>query len=188
MLEVIDLDVAGAKLVTPKKHQDDRGFFSEVYNKRELAQAGITDDFVQDNHSLSHDIGVVRGLHFQIEPHPAAKLVRIAAGAVLDVVVDLRHGSPTFGRHVAVELTADNWSQVYVPTGCAHGFCTLKPNTEVMYKVTNHWEPSVDKGVAWDDPELGIDWPVAPGDAILSDKDRMQPRLSELDRYFEWGP
>lgn len=186
MFEVVDSAIPGVLLITPTRFGDDRGFFSEVYNKRALAEAGIHDDFVQDNHSLSKDVGVIRGLHFQTEPHAIAKLVRVTRGAVLDVVVDLRHGSPTYGQHVSVELTADNWTQIYVPIGTAHGFCTLQPDTEVAYKVTDYWSPDVDKGVAWDDPDLAVDWAVAADEAILSDKDSAQPGLAELPEYFQW--
>jgi dTDP-4-dehydrorhamnose 3,5-epimerase len=185
-MEVFEYHISGVVTIRPVKHCDDRGFFSEVYNKRSLAEVGITDEFVQDNHSLSRDVGVVRGLHFQIDPHPIAKLVHVTRGAVLDVVVDIRHGSPTFGEHVAVELSAANWTQLYAPIGMAHGFCTLEPDTEVAYKVTDYWSPDVDRGLAWNDPDLGIDWPVDPEDAILSPKDRAQPRLADLPRYFAW--
>lgn len=186
-LEVRETELAGVLLVIPDRHADDRGFFSEVYNRRDLASHGMDDEFVQDNHSKSTDQGTIRGLHFQIEPHPVAKLVRVTRGAILDVVVDIRHGSPTFGRHVAVELNAENWTQVYAPVGTAHGFCTLQPNTEVAYKVTDYWSPDVDRGLAWDDDDLGIEWPVHATDAVLSDKDRAHPALSELPAYFEWS-
>lgn len=185
-IAVTETDLPGVLLITPDRYMDDRGFFSEVYNREALAGHGIEDHFVQDNHSLSVDRGTVRGLHFQVDPHPVAKLVRAARGAILDVVVDIRTDSPTFGRHVAVELSAENWLQVYAPIGTAHGFCTLEPNTEVVYKVTDYWSPDVDRGVAWDDEELGIPWPVTPEDAVLSGKDRSQPRLSELPHHFEW--
>lgn len=186
MLDTFDLAIPGVRTITPKRLDDGRGFFSEVYNRSALAEVGIEDVFVQDNHSLSKDLGTVRGLHFQVDPHPIAKLVRVTRGAVLDVVVDLRHGSPTFGEHASVELNASNWAQIYVPIGVAHGFCTLQPDTEVAYKVTDYWSAEVDKGIAWDDPDLAIDWPVDADDAILSDKDRAQPRLSELPEYFRW--
>ncbi len=185
-MKVETTQLEGVLILTPQKHEDDRGFFSEVYNARRLAEAGIEDRFVQDNHSLSRRPGTVRGLHFQIPPAPTAKLVRVVRGSILDVVVDIRVGSPSYGRHVAVELSSDNWRQIYVPVGFAHGFCTLTPDTEVVYKVTAHWSPEVDKGLAWDDPELGIDWPVDPEDAVLSEKDRRQPRLRDLPPYFTY--
>lgn len=186
-MERSGLGIEGVWLVTPSRIGDERGFFSEVYNKRTFEEMGISDEFVQDNHSLSGETGTVRGLHFQIEPNSIAKLVRVISGAIWDVVVDIRQGSPSFGEHVAVELSADNWSQIYVPVGFAHGFCTLTPATEVCYKVTGHWSPEVDKGVAWDDPDLAIDWPVDPQAATLSDKDRALPRLREIPDYFEWS-
>jgi len=185
-VQAIELELPGAWLLVPVRHRDERGFFSEVYNRQALAELGIHDEFVQDNHSLSVDAGVIRGLHFQVPPAATSKLVRVAAGAVFDVIVDLRHGSPTFGRHVAVELSAAEWNQIYVPVGFAHGFCTLEPNTEVLYKVSRHWSPEVDRGVAWDDPDLGIEWPVARADAVVSEKDRSQPRFADLPVYFTY--
>lgn len=185
MAEVTELAIPGVFTVTPNRHGDSRGFFSEVYSRRTLAEHGIDDVFVQDNHSLSAEKGIVRGLHFQIDPHPIAKLLRVTRGSVLDVVVDIRHGSPTFGRHVAVELSASNWKQLYAPIGTAHGFCTLEPDTEVAYKVTDHWAGEVDKGIAWNDPSLDINWPVSEDDVILSDKDRNQPLLADIPTYFQ---
>lgn len=183
-LEVREFDIQDLKLIIPARSQDGRGFFSEVYNKRALAGVGIDDEFVQDNHSRSTRRGTIRGLHFQIPPHPIAKLVRVIEGAILDVVVDIRHGSPTFGRHQAVELSSDNWAQLYVPAGCAHGFCTVTDDTEVLYKVTDYWAEDVDRGLFWNDPALGIEWPVRQGEAILSAKDAAQPTLAELPEYF----
>lgn len=182
MIETFDID--GPLLITPKKFCDDRGFFSETYNKKLLAEAGFEKEFVQDNQSLSVEKGVIRGLHFQTPPHAQDKLVRVTRGAIFDVAVDIRKGSPTFGQHVAVELSADNWKQLFVPAGFAHAFCTLLPNTEVVYKVTDYYAPECDKGLAFDDPDLAIDWPVAIGDAILSDKDKVHPKLSQLPEYF----
>lgn len=185
MIETKRLRLDGVLLISPVKHQDDRGFFSEVYNEKQLSEAGIDDHFVQDNHSLSRDSGTVRGLHFQIAPHPVAKLVRVTQGAVWDVVVDLRSSSPTYREYVTAELSAQNWAQMYVPIGFAHAFCTLEPDTEVAYKVTDYWSADVDKGVAWDDPDIGISWPVPSSEAILSDKDRSQPALADLPNFFE---
>ncbi|QGM47325.1 dTDP-4-dehydrorhamnose 3,5-epimerase [Methylocystis heyeri] len=176
--------IEGVKIVTPKRHGDNRGFFSEVYNRRTWLQAGLEYDFVQDNHSLSAEVGTIRGMHFQTPPFEQAKLVRVSRGRVLDVVVDIRRSSPTFGRHVAVELSAENWRQLLVPAGFAHGFCTLEPNTEFLYKVTNFYSAPNDRGLAFDDPDLGIDWPVAPDRAHLSDKDRKWPRLRDLVDAF----
>lgn len=181
-----DLEIEGVRLIVPDRHGDERGFFSEVYNRKRFAEWGIDDVFVQDNHSLSVTPGTVRGLHFQVDPHPIAKLVRVIRGRIWDVVVDLRHGSPTFGRHVALELSADNWRQIYVPEGCAHGFSTLEPDTEVAYKVTDHWSAAVDKGVLWNDPDLGIDWKLGSAEPVLSDRDRSLPSFSDLPPYFQW--
>ena len=148
------------------------------------AEAGIELDFVQDNHSLSADHGTVRGLHFQTPPYAQDKLVRVVKGAIFDVAVDLRKGSPTLGQHVSTVISAEEWNQILVPIGFAHGFCTLEPNTEVIYKVTNFYVPAYDKGCLWNDPDLGIDWPVDAVAAIVSDKDQSYPKLSELPDYF----
>lgn len=177
-------DLKGLVLVEPKKFGDHRGFFSETYNRRRLAEMGFDAEFVQDNHSLSTEAGVVRGLHFQSPPFAQDKLVRVARGAILDVAVDIRRGSPTWGEHAAVELSAENWRQLLVPAGFAHGFVTLAPDTEVIYKVTQYYAPDHDHGLLWSDPDLGIAWPAAPGAAILSDKDRVQPRLAEIESPF----
>ena len=149
-----------------------------------MKEAGIDAIFVQDNHSLSAEPGTIRGLHFQTRPHAQDKLIRVTRGAILDVAVDIRNGSPTFGQHVAVKISAENWQQLWIPKGFAHGFCTLKPNTEVLYKTTAYFDQSCDKGLAWDDPDLNIEWPVSPDRVKLSDKDRRHPRLSELPHYF----
>ena len=171
-------------MLTPKRHGDARGFFSEVYNRAAFEEAGIHANFVQDNHSFSSQRGVIRGLHFQSPPHAQGKLVRVTRGAVIDVVVDIRHGSPTFGQHAAVELSADNWRQFWVPPGFAHAFCTLSADVEFLYKVTDYYAPKCDFGLAFDDPDLGIDWPVDLADAVLSEKDRAHPRLKDLPAYF----
>lgn len=168
----------------PATHGDGRGFFSEVYNARAFAKAGIDAAFVQDNHSLSGPVGTVRGLHFQVPPHAQAKLVRVPKGRILDVAVDIRAGSPTYGAHVAVELSAEAWNQLFVPVGFAHGFCTLEPDTEVVYKVSAYYAPDHDRGLLWNDPALGIDWPVRADEAVLSDKDRQHPPLADLPAYF----
>jgi len=186
-MQIVPLDIPGLLLIMPERHDDERGFFSETYRQDLLARAGFHDVFVQDNHSLSRQAGVVRGLHFQIPPFAQAKLVRVVRGAILDVAVDIRKGSPTFGRHVAVELSADNWRQLLVPAGFAHGFCTLVPNTEVVYKVTAYYAPDHDKGIAHDDPALCIRWPFPHEELILSERDRQHPRLAELPAYFTFG-
>jgi dTDP-4-dehydrorhamnose 3,5-epimerase len=185
MLTVEPTDIPDVKILTPKRFGDQRGFFSEVYNRKRLAEAGITIEFIQDNHSWSAEPGTVRGLHFQSRPFAQDKLVRVARGRILDVAVDIRRSSPTYGRHVAVELSAENWRQLLVPVGFAHGFCTLDPDTEVLYKVSGDYSPQHDHGLAWDDPALGIPWPVAPEKAILSDKDRRHPTFDALPDYFE---
>lgn len=183
-MEVIRLTIPDIKVIRPKKFGDHRGFFSETYNKQAFAQASIALDFVQDNHSLSVSRGVIRGLHFQVPPFAQDKLVRVVRGAIFDVAVDLRRGSPTFGQHVSAVISAEEWNQILVPVGFAHGFCTLEQNTEVIYKVTSYYSPTHDKGVRWNDPALGIDWPVRENAAIVSDKDKVQPLLSELEHAF----
>lgn len=180
--------VPGPLLLTPVVHRDDRGFFVETYNASQLAAAGIAATFVQDNLSLSHRPGTIRGLHFQSPPMAQGKLVRVQRGAVLDVVVDLRRGSPTYGRHIAVTLSAETMQELWVPPGFAHGFCTLVPDTEVAYKVTNHYSAPHDSGLAWNDPALGITWPIDEQRAILSEKDRRLPRLAELVSPFRYEP
>ncbi|MFC0408657.1 dTDP-4-dehydrorhamnose 3,5-epimerase [Roseomonas elaeocarpi] len=184
MLDVETTAIPEVKVIRPKRFGDHRGFFSEVYNQARFREAGITLDFVQDNHSLSAEVGTVRGLHFQSPPFAQDKLIRVVRGAILDVAVDIRRSSPTYGRHVAVELSAENWAQMLVPAGFAHGFCTLTPDAEVLYKVTGLYAPDHDHGLAWDDPALGINWPVSAEAAILSDKDRRHPVLADLPTYF----
>ena len=179
-MQVEQLRIPDVKVLTPKKHGDHRGFFSEAYSRRALAEAGIEIEFVQDNHSRSAAKGTVRGLHFQIPPFAQDKLVRVVRGAVFDVAVDLRRGSPTYGRHASVTLSAESWNQVLVPAGFAHGFQTLAPDTEVIYKVSGYYAPDHDKGLLWNDPALGIEWPIPEREAGLSDKDRRQPRLADL--------
>ena len=181
---VQDTALAGIKVVHAKKHGDHRGFFSEVHNKKALAEAGIDIEFVQDNHSLSAEKGTVRGLHFQAPPFAQDKLVRVVRGAVFDVAVDLRRGSATYGEHVGVVLSAEAWNQVYVPVGFAHGFMTLDPNTEVVYKVSDYYAPEHERGLLWNDPTLGIQWPIPESLAVLSDKDRLHPKLTNLSTPF----
>ena len=184
-MHVEQLRIGDVKVLTPKKHGDHRGFFSEVYNKQTMAAAGINFDFVQDNHSRSADKGTMRGLHYQDPPFAQDKLVRVTQGSVFDVAVDLRRGSPTYGQHVSVVLSADAWNQVLVPIGFAHGFMTLEPGTEVIYKVTNYYAPDHDKGILWNDPALAIDWPIGADEATLSDKDRRQPLLADIQSPFD---
>ena len=181
------LDIADVKVLVPVRHGDQRGYFSEVYNRRRLGEADIDIDFVQDNHSLSAERGTVRGLHFQAPPFAQAKLVRVVRGSVFDVAVDLRQGSPTFGRHAAVVLSAREGNQVLVPVGFAHGLMTLEADTEVLYKVSDYYAPDHDCGIIWNDPALGIDWPMRDGEVILSDKDRRQPTFSAIETPFEYA-
>ena len=185
VLEIVEeTPLAGVRIITPKKLGDNRGFFSETYNRQALAAAGVDLQFVQDNHSLSARAGTLRGLHFQAPPFAQDKLVRVIRGAVLDVAVDLRTASATFGRHVAVTLSEENWRQVLIPAGFAHGFCTLEPNTEVLYKVTNYYSAAHDRGLAWDDPALGVVWPVTAERVVLSERDRKHPLLRDLPAIF----
>jgi len=177
-------EIPDVKIVTPRRFADERGFFSEVFSARAFEPVE-TRPFVQDNHSWSAQPFTIRGLHFQTAPRAQGKLVRVARGCVLDVAVDLRRSSPTFGKHVAVELSAANWRQLWVPVGFAHGFCTLEADSEVLYKVTDYYSAEHDFGLAFDDPALGIAWPVAPDRAIVSDKDRKHPGLAALPHVFD---
>ena len=170
-------------LITPPRFLDDRGFFSETWNERRFVEAGVPDPFVQDNHARSADRGVVRGLHLQIAPNAQGKLIRVVRGSIWDVAVDIRHGSPTYGRHAGVVLSADNWQQLWIPAGLLHGYCTLEADAEVIYKVTAPWDRQAERGVIWNDPDLAIPWPVAPDEAILSDKDRILPRLAACGEW-----
>ena len=185
-MDVTKLAIPEVCLLHPVKHGDHRGFFSETYNRKALEAAGIAADFVQDNQSLSAEVGTVRGLHFQGPPHAQAKLLRVTRGAIFDVALDLRHGSPSYGRHVCATISADAWNQIFVPVGFAHGFCTLEPDTEVIYKVSDYYAPETEGGVLWNDPALGIPWPVSADEAILSGRDRDWPSLRELSRVFEY--
>jgi dTDP-4-dehydrorhamnose 3,5-epimerase len=185
-MQVVTTEIADIKLLKPIRHVDSRGFFSEVFNENVLQQHGISIHFVQDNHSLSANKGVVRGLHFQIPPFAQAKLVRVTAGSIFDVAVDIRGGSPSFGRYVAAVLSASDWNQLLIPTGFAHGYCTLEPDTEVLYKVSNYYSAAHDRGLLWSDPALGIAWPVSAEEAVISEKDRRQPLLSLLPQYFHY--
>ncbi|NJL73025.1 MAG: dTDP-4-dehydrorhamnose 3,5-epimerase [Candidatus Competibacteraceae bacterium] len=181
--------LSGVVVLTPRRFGDERGFFAETYNRRRLAEATGQDwNFIQDNLSLSALPGTVRGLHFQTPPFDQVKLVSVLKGAVLDVAVDIRRGSPTYGRHAAVRLSAAEGNQLLVPVGFAHGFCTLEPDTLVAYKVTNYYSPEHDRGLLWSDDSLGIAWPVTKEGATLSAKDRVLPPLSEIDSPFRFRP
>ncbi|AGA59915.1 dTDP-4-dehydrorhamnose 3,5-epimerase [Thermobacillus composti KWC4] len=181
-MKVTDTRIPGLKLIEPAVFGDARGFFLESYNAARFREAGLNHVYVQDNHSLSVDAGVLRGLHYQLNPKAQTKLVRVTAGAVYDVVVDIRRGSPTYGQWQSFILSASNKRHLLVPKGCAHGFCTLVPNTEVQYKVDEFYSPEHDRGIAWNDPTLGIDWPVSA--PILSEKDSKHPPLAEADNNF----
>jgi dTDP-4-dehydrorhamnose 3,5-epimerase len=170
-------------LITPPRFLDDRGFFSETWNETRFAAAGIPGPFVQDNHAQSADRGVVRGLHLQIAPSAQGKLIRVVRGAIWDVAVDIRRDSPTYLRHAGVVLSAANWQQLWVPAGLLHGYCTLEPDTEVIYKVTAPYDRKAERGVMWTDPALAIPWPIAPAEAILSDKDRALPLLEACGEW-----
>ncbi len=168
-------------LVTPKRFGDTRGFFSETFRENVFQENDITGPFVQDNHAYSAEAGVLRGLHFQRAPKAQAKLIRCTHGAIFDVAVDIRDGSPSFGQHVSVELSADNGAQLYIPEGFAHGYLTLTPDCHVQYKVTDYYSPGDEGGLAWDDPDIGVDWPLEGLSLALSDKDKKLPALKDLN-------
>ena len=171
-------------LICPERFVDNRGFFAETYSQRRYAEMGIDVEFVQDNHSLSHAVGTLRGLHFQAPPAAQGKLVRCGRGAIFDVAVDIRRGSPTYGQWEGYELTAENGHQLYVPVGFAHGFVTLEPDSEIVYKCTDYYAPETEGAVRWD--SCGIDWPLSV-DPILSDKDAIAPALADFDSPFVYG-
>lgn len=181
-MRVLETKLDGVYLFEPRVFHDGRGFFMESYNERVMEELGFRFRFVQDNHSLSVAAGTIRGLHYQEEPMAQTKLVRVIRGAIYDVAVDLRKDSPTFGNWVGVILSAENYRQILIPKGFAHGFCTLVGNTEVLYKVDQFYSPEHDKGIRWNDPEIGIDWPVS--DPILSEKDMKHPFLREVEKLF----
>lgn len=182
-MKVIELKLDGASIIEPVVHGDNRGFFMESYNEQAFKQNGIHHNFIQDNHSLSAETGVLRGLHYQLNPKAQTKLVRVLRGAIYDVIVDIRKNSPTFGQWVGVILSEDNKRQLLVPKGFAHGFCTLGPSTQVLYKVDEYYSPENDRGILWSDPSLGIDWPTT--SPILSDKDKRHPLLKDAEINFE---
>ena len=184
-MQVTDTAIPAVKILTPKKHGDHRGFFSETYSRKALRElAGIDLEFVQDNQSLSVEKGVLRGLHYQLPPMAQGKLIRVVRGAILDVAVDIRRSSPMFGKHVSAVLSAENWKQIFIPAGFAHGFVTLESNTEVVYKVTDYYSPAHERGILWSDPALGIDWGISHQQAVLSEKDRKYPALAEAKDLF----
>ena len=185
-MEVRYFDAPDLALLTPRHIGDSRGYFAETFRADIFASHCGDAIFVQDNESLSVNDGTVRGLHFQISPHPQGKLVRCTAGALFDVAVDIRNGSPTFGKWVAETLTPENGKQLWIPPGFAHGFCSLVPNTVIAYKVTGYYNAECDKGLSWNDPAIGIEWPDVANPETLSPKDREQPLLADLPQYFAW--
>ncbi len=184
-MKVEPTQLPDVKIIIPDRFADARGFFSETYSRTRLARAGIDLTFVQDNHSLSVHPGVVRGLHYQLPPFAQDKLVRVIRGSIFDVAVDLRRSSPTFGRHVSFVLSAENARQALVPVGFAHGFCTLEPDTEVLYKVSADYAPDCERGIRWNDPALAIDWPVDPAAAVVSAKDAANPIWKDVIDFFD---
>ena len=184
-MQIIRTEIPDVLLLTPKKLGDARGFFSEVYSRRILADAEIDLEFVQDNQSLSAEKGVLRGLHYQLPPMAQHKLIRVVRGAILDVAVDIRRSSPTFGKHLSAIISAENWRQIFVPAGFAHGFVTLEANTEVIYKVSEYYSPALERGILWNDPDLGIEWGLGKFEPILSERDKKHPIFSKATDLFD---
>ncbi|MEK4372161.1 dTDP-4-dehydrorhamnose 3,5-epimerase [Paenibacillus sp. BGI2013] len=184
-MKVTPLKLQGASLLEPMVHGDHRGFFMESYNDQHMQQHGLNYHFVQDNQSLSAQAGVLRGLHYQLNPKAQTKLIRVISGGIYDVIVDIRRGSPTFGQWEGFILSEHNYRQLLVPKGFAHGFCTLVPNTQVLYKVDEYYSPEDDRGILWNDPALGIDWPIS--NPILSVKDEKHPILHDAEINFNFG-
>lgn len=183
-LQVLPLSIPDVKSIVAPRHADARGFISETFNRRDLAAAGIEFDGVQDNQSVSPRKGTVRGLHFQLPPFVQAKIVRVSRGSIFDIAVDIRRGSPTYGRHVSLVLNAKDSGQMFVPKGFAHGFCTLEPDTEVFYKVDNFYSVKHEGGIRWNDPALAIRWPVSATEALVSDRDSTLPLLKDSGSAF----
>ena len=180
------MQIVEVRLIQPKRHGDNRGFFAETYSRRDYSKLGIDVEFVQDNHSLSREVYTLRGLHFQAPPHAQAKLVRCGRGAIFDVAVDIRRGSPTYGQWEGSELTAENGAQLYIPVGFAHGFVTLEPDSEIIYKCSDYYAPETEGSVLWNDPAISIGWPID-FDPILSVKDAVAPLLSDFESPFIFG-
>lgn len=178
------LSIPGLQVIVPSKFSDERGFFSETYNFESYKKLGLNTEFVQDNHSISINAGTLRGLHFQSPPYAQDKLVRVTKGEILDVTVDLRLNSPTYKKWESVILSADNWKQLFIPKGFAHGFLTLVPDTEVCYKVSNFYKKEADLGIFWADPDIAIEWGIPNNKVILSDKDQNLPFISQIPEYF----
>jgi dTDP-4-dehydrorhamnose 3,5-epimerase len=185
-MKIESLAIPEVKLITPAKFGDSRGFFSETWNEAALRAQQFDEHFVQDNHSFSAAMGTIRGLHCQMAPSVQGKLVRVIKGAIWDVAVDIRKGSPSYGKWVAAEISEENWAQIWVPGGFLHGFCTTAPNTEVIYKVTAGYDKAAERAVVWNDPTLAVPWPVAPGAESLSEKDRAAPRFNPGEEWFTY--
>lgn len=186
-MDVVETAIPAVKRLTPRRFGDSRGHFSETWSARRMAGAGLDIAFVQDNHSFSAETGTVRGLHYQTPPNAQGKLVRVAVGRILDVAVDVRRGSPTYGRWVAEELSDENGAQLWVPRGFLHGFVTLVPDTHVIYKVDGYYAPDCDGAVRFDDPDLAIDWGIDPARAVLSDKDAAAPAFRDFETPFAYS-
>lgn len=182
-MKIIPLKLADASLLEPVVYGDHRGFFMESYNKEVMNKIGVNYNFIQDNQSLSLEPSVLRGLHYQLKPKAQTKLIRVLSGAIYDVILDIRRNSPTFGQWVGVILSEHNKRQLLVPKGFAHGFCTLAPNTQVLYKVDEYYSPEHDRGIIWNDPALGIEWPVSK--PLLSDKDKRHPVFADAEMNFD---
>ncbi len=187
VVKIEKLPIDGLLLITPARFGDHRGFFEETWNRRAFAEAGITTDFVQDNHSLSARAGTIRGLHFQAPPAAQAKLVRCGRGVLFDVAVDIRRGSPTYGRWYGVELSPENGRQLLIPEGFAHGFVTRAPDTEIIYKCSDYYAPETEGALLWDDADIGIDWGLGGEAPVLSEKDAAAGRLADFDSPFAYG-
>ena len=185
-MNITPLEIPEVLIIEPKKHGDDRGFFSEVYNKTALTESGFSEEFIQDNHAYSKEAFVLRGLHYQAPPFAQDKLVRVISGSIWDVAVDIRTGSPTYGQWVAAEISAENFKQILVPKGFAHGYLTLEPDTTVLYKVTNLYSPESDRGLQWNDPDISVNWPLQGATPILSGKDQVQPSLTNIISEFTY--
>lgn len=186
-MKIEETALSGLFILSPDRHGDGRGFFSESWNRARLASSGIDIDFVQDNHSMSYEVGTVRGLHFQSPPHAQDKLVRCGRGCLFDVAVDVRFGSPTYGHWFGVELSFENGKQLLVPKGFLHGFITRMPDTEIIYKCSDYYAPDCDEAIRFDDPDIGIDWGLGGRAALLSDKDAVAPFLKDLTSPFTYG-
>jgi len=184
-MKFTELEIPGVFLIEPRVFEDKRGAFYEFFSKKKFRDAGLDVEFVQDNHSLSSK-GVLRGLHFQKEPMAQGKLIRVISGSVFDVAVDIRRGSPMYGKHIALELSAANKKSIYIPAGFAHGFCVLEDKTEFIYKCTRPYAPEMEGGISWDDPDLAIAWPKLPVDYILSEKDHHYPQLKDVEPVFSY--